>query len=175
MRGRRELAAIDAAAGNRGDVIDAVAAGEQQPESDHFFAGVATRAGGQDGVHWRNATGWFSYVLKDSGGSAGSVRVRMRPDTGGGQLISLNGVPLTEALHSRIEQGADVTEYAIPAEEGLKRPRRSCSPSMPSPAPPPATCSPSSCSTAPALPDRGVLVFGLFRDPGRCAVAAEAV
>ncbi|MDR6507304.1 beta-L-arabinofuranosidase domain-containing protein [Arthrobacter oryzae] len=111
-----ELAAIDAAAGNRGDVIDAVAAGEQQPESDHFFAGVATRAGGQDGVHWRNATGWFSYVLKDSGGSAGSVRVRMRPDTGGGQLISLNGVPLTEALFSHVEQGADVTEYAIPAE-----------------------------------------------------------
>ncbi|MGK3954849.1 beta-L-arabinofuranosidase domain-containing protein [Arthrobacter sp. R4] len=111
-----ELAAIDAAAGTRGGVIDAVAAGEQQPESDHFFAGVATRGGGQDGVHWRNATGWFSYVLKDSGGRAAIVRVRMRPDTGGGQRISLNGVPLTEALGSRVEQWAEVTEYAVPAE-----------------------------------------------------------
>lgn len=113
---RAELAATDAAADTRGDVIDAVAAGEQQPESDHFFAGVATRAGGQDGVHWRNATGWFSYVLMDSGGKAGSVRVRMRPDTGRGQRISLNGVALTEALDSRIEHGREVTEYAVPAE-----------------------------------------------------------
>lgn len=111
-----ELAATDAAAGMTSDVIDAVAAGEQQPESDHFFAGVATRAGGQDGVHWRNATGWFSYVLKDSGGKAAVVRMRMRPDAGRGHRISLNGVPLVEALHSGIEQGAEVTEYAVPAE-----------------------------------------------------------
>ncbi|MDQ0076735.1 beta-L-arabinofuranosidase domain-containing protein [Arthrobacter oryzae] len=111
-----ELAATDAAADTRGDVIDAVSAGEQQPESDHFFAGEATRAGGQDGVHWRSATGWFSYVLKDSGGRAASVRVRMRPDAGRGQRISLNGVPLKEALDSRVEHGQEVTEYAVPAE-----------------------------------------------------------
>lgn len=111
-----ELAAADAAADTRGGVIDAVTAGEQQPESDHFFAGEATRAGGQDGVHWRSATGWFSYVLRDPSGRAASIRVTMRPGTGGTQRISLNGVPVTEALSSRTEQGQVVVEYAVPAE-----------------------------------------------------------
>ncbi|MDQ0924533.1 DUF1680 family protein [Pseudarthrobacter sp. W1I19] len=111
-----ELAAADAATATSGGVIDALTAGEQQPEADHFFAGEATRAGGQDGVHWRNATGWFSYVLRDPNGRAASLRVRMRPDTGRGQRISLNGVPLTEALSSGTDQGTEVIEYAVPAE-----------------------------------------------------------
>ncbi|MCU1516352.1 MAG: hypothetical protein JWQ75_1073, partial [Pseudarthrobacter sp.] len=58
-----ELSALDAAAAGAADIIDSVTAGEQQPESDHHFAGESTRAGGSDGVHWRSATGWFSYVL----------------------------------------------------------------------------------------------------------------
>lgn len=111
-----ELAAMDSAADQRDTVIDAVTAGEQQPESDHFFAGESTRAGGHDGVHWRNTTGWFSYVLKDSGGTSASLRVKMRQEPGGGQRITLNGVPLTEALHSRTEHEYEVTEYAVPAE-----------------------------------------------------------
>ena len=46
--------------------IDEVAAGEQQPEVDHQFAGVGSEAGLTKAHHWRHASGWFSYVLSDA-------------------------------------------------------------------------------------------------------------
>ena len=71
-----ELRAMDAA-GTDVDVLDRVAAGEQQPEVDHGFRGEGTRAGGADGLHWRSATGWFSYRLRAPEGAA-VVRLRFR-------------------------------------------------------------------------------------------------
>ena len=46
--------------------IDVVASGEQQPESDHGFESEKSFAGSYSEKRWRSATGWFSYVLKDS-------------------------------------------------------------------------------------------------------------
>jgi hypothetical protein len=91
-----ELRAMDAA-GTDADVVDEVAAGEQQPEVDHGFRGSATRAGGSDGRHWRSATGWFSYLLRDPLGEAASVRLRFRrdasgPGTGPGQVVRVGGI-----------------------------------------------------------------------------------
>ncbi|WP_414829359.1 beta-L-arabinofuranosidase domain-containing protein [Alteromonas sp. H39] len=45
--------------------VDQITPGEQQPEVEHDFAGEATRAGVNNGMHWRDATGWFSYNLKN--------------------------------------------------------------------------------------------------------------
>lgn len=42
-----ELATMDEEAAEMEAVIDAVTAGEQQPEADHFFAGEGTKAGGR--------------------------------------------------------------------------------------------------------------------------------
>lgn len=49
-----KLRALDDATATEGEIIDAVVAGEQQPESD-----------GRAGVHWRAATVWFSCTLAD--------------------------------------------------------------------------------------------------------------
>jgi uncharacterized protein len=45
--------------------VDQVAPGEQQPEVEHNFKGERTEAGIFNDWHWRNATGWFSYELKN--------------------------------------------------------------------------------------------------------------
>ncbi|WP_350005714.1 beta-L-arabinofuranosidase domain-containing protein [Pseudarthrobacter sp. WHRI 8279] len=115
-----ELAAMDADAAELDAVVDAVTAGEQQPEADHFFAGEGTKAGGRDGLHWRTATGWFSYTLKDPNSVAAVLRVRVRQSPGRRQRLALNGSPLTKILRSGTDHDCEVTEYAIPAEARIK-------------------------------------------------------
>ncbi len=55
--------------------IDQVAPGEQQPESDHFFKAEDTESGVHQDRHWRHATGWFSYELKDEKKEAAFLRI----------------------------------------------------------------------------------------------------
>lgn len=55
--------------------IDVVAAGEQQPESDHGFEGENSNAGTISEKRWRSASGWFSYVLKDPKKEAIGIQV----------------------------------------------------------------------------------------------------
>ncbi|MDQ0680670.1 DUF1680 family protein [Arthrobacter pascens] len=114
---RAELAALDAESEGAELVIDEVTAGEQQPESDHFFAGDGTRADGADGLHWRSATGWFSYVLKDPAREGTLLRVRFRPASGRGHILRVNGTELVEPteLHTA---GAEVHEF--PVTDGMR-------------------------------------------------------
>lgn len=73
---RAELRAADAAALTLRDrTVDAVAAGEQQPESDHRFVGQGTWSGLTDGLRWRAADGWWSYRLTDPDGTATGLQV----------------------------------------------------------------------------------------------------
>ena len=111
-----ELAALDAAAAGAEDVIDSVTAGEQQPESDHHFAGESTRAGGSDGVHWRSATGWFSYTLAGPADAPAVLRVRFRAGSleGRGHELRVNGVPLGEAGTAWRSVDADVQDFVVP-------------------------------------------------------------
>jgi hypothetical protein len=97
--------------------MDSVTAGEQQPESDHHFAGESTRAGGSHGVHWRNATGWFSYTLARAGDAPAVLRVRFRAGSlgTGSQELRLNGVPLGEPGASWRTVDSDVQDFVIPA------------------------------------------------------------
>ncbi len=55
--------------------IDMVYPGEQQPESDHFFDSQDSQTGIHKGRHWRDASGWFSYVMKDKQHEAKKVQV----------------------------------------------------------------------------------------------------
>jgi len=55
--------------------IDQVAPGEQQPESDHNFKGEQSSSGVNKDMHWRDATGWFSYYLKDADKEARFLRI----------------------------------------------------------------------------------------------------
>ncbi len=55
--------------------VDQVAPGEQQPESDHNFQGEKTESGVNRDRHWRNASGWFSYNLKNKNKEGRVLRI----------------------------------------------------------------------------------------------------
>ncbi len=55
--------------------VDQVAPGEQQPESDHGFQGEKTESGVYRDRHWRHASGWFGYKLKNTGHQARKLRI----------------------------------------------------------------------------------------------------
>lgn len=118
-RRQAELAAMDAEADAVARVIDAVAAGEQQPESDHHFEGEGTRAGGADGLHWRSATGWFAYRLAHPAGIPAVLRVRFRAPEGtlrgqAAQELQLNGFALAAPLQMELDGSVEIQDYAVP-------------------------------------------------------------
>jgi DUF1680 family protein len=77
--------------------IDTVAPGEQQPESDHGFQGEGADAGVNAGRHWRHASGWFSYVLKDPKHEAQLLRLTFaRADAGRQFDVLVNGQRVAE-------------------------------------------------------------------------------
>lgn len=110
---RRELARLDLAADAQNAIVDQVMAGEQQPEADHGFRGGATRAGAKDGLHWRSAAGWFSYLLADPGKRGQVLRVRFLPGEGRGHELRLNGIPLGVPVRELPEDDHQVADYAV--------------------------------------------------------------
>jgi len=75
------------------------APGEQQPESDHFFKGEGIEAGVNGGRHWRHASKWFSYELKDPKREARLLRLTFaRTDAGRRFAVEVNGVLLAEVV-----------------------------------------------------------------------------
>src|SRR5699024_7183470 len=61
---REELARIDAAQLDRAArTVDAVACGQQQPETEHAYRGTAARSGVTDGRQWRGTRGGLRYLL----------------------------------------------------------------------------------------------------------------
>lgn len=59
----------------RARILDEVAPGEQQPESDHFFQADRSESGLYQNRRWRHAYGWFSYQLKDKNKEAAFLRI----------------------------------------------------------------------------------------------------
>jgi DUF1680 family protein len=114
------LRRLDELAASAGDVIDSVTAGEQQPESDHHFAGESTRAGGGNGLHWRSATGSFSYILTHPEDSAAVLRIRFRREGAEGRAheLRLNGELLAEPLRTVRDGDTVVQDFAVAAAEG---------------------------------------------------------
>lgn len=53
--------------------IDEIACGEQQPESDHFIQMENSTTGYSEGMHWRDAGGWFSYQLNNNDSAAAYI------------------------------------------------------------------------------------------------------
>jgi DUF1680 family protein len=97
--------------------IDQVAPGEQQPESDHFFAGEGADAGVNDGRHWRHATKWFSYQLNDPKREAKALRLTFARADGGRRFdIVVNGQRIAEVeLPTNEAQAFYTRDYALPA------------------------------------------------------------
>lgn len=114
---RAELAALDAAEAPQVVVVDEVVAGEQQPESDHGFAGEGTRARTDGGTRSRSATGWFSYTLRDADGAGRVLRVTYRAPAGDdprAHAVSIGGVLVPPSATTE-RDGAVHEDHAVDA------------------------------------------------------------
>ena len=102
--------------------IDKVAPGEQQPEADHFFAGAGTEAGVHRGRHWRHASDWFSYQLKDPKKEAEILRVTyFGLDNGRRFRILANDVEIAQvALDGSRGEDFFSVDYPVPAQVNNK-------------------------------------------------------
>ncbi|MEJ5091540.1 glycosyl hydrolase [Sphingobacterium faecium] len=56
--------------------MDKVVSGEQQPESDHFIQQQNSVAGVFDDTRWREADGWFSYIMKKERNTPADVYIK---------------------------------------------------------------------------------------------------
>ncbi|MCR8667351.1 glycoside hydrolase family 127 protein [Aestuariibaculum sp. M13] len=75
----------------RSITIDYVAPGEQQPESDHGIVSERSNNGVHQNRHWRDASGWFSYNMKNKEHKAKALRVTyFGGDTGRSFNILIN-------------------------------------------------------------------------------------
>ncbi|PTN08691.1 glycoside hydrolase family 127 protein [Mangrovibacterium marinum] len=98
--------------------VDLVFPGEQQPESDHFIQSENTNSGVNQGKHWRDATGWFSYQLNDKAGDAGKLRIMyFGLDNGRNFSIRINGEKLADvSLDGSKGLEFFTVDYNIPQE-----------------------------------------------------------
>ncbi|WP_255370233.1 glycoside hydrolase family 127 protein [Roseateles sp. YR242] len=72
--------------------VDAVAPGEQQPESDHGFEGEGVETGLNQGRRWRHATVWMVYRLNDPSREGKLLRLGLCGlDDGRRFAVELNG------------------------------------------------------------------------------------
>lgn len=72
--------------------IDKFTPGQQQPEVEHEFKGDNTRAGVNNGHHWRDAFGWFSYKLSNKDLNAELLRIKyFKHDINRRFVIEVNG------------------------------------------------------------------------------------
>ncbi|MDT3402095.1 glycoside hydrolase family 127 protein [Mucilaginibacter terrae] len=98
--------------------IDLVNTGEQQPENDHNFKGENTDNGLFAERHFRNAKGWFSYVLKNPSAPATKLRLTYHGRERNREFsVLVNGVLLS---HVKLDgSGGDKfvdAEYPLPAD-----------------------------------------------------------
>ena len=92
---------------------DKVICGEQQPESDHFVKMERSNMGDDEGVHWRETAGWFSYQMKTNGKKVSKVRVLYGADARRDAYVYVNdqqigSFPTSEGRRTR------VAEFEIP-------------------------------------------------------------
>ncbi|KQT01065.1 beta-L-arabinofuranosidase domain-containing protein [Cellulomonas sp. Leaf395] len=118
---RAQLAAQDRAEASDVVVVAEVVAGEQQPESDHEFAGEHTRAHTVDGTHTRSATGWFSYALHDPDRVATLLQLTwVEPDVADPRAheLRINGTVLGTPARTWVADGVVHVDHVV--EDALR-------------------------------------------------------
>lgn len=85
---RAALAALDdEQLGLAARTVDAVACGEQQPETDHHYRGSDTWTGAVDGRHWRATRDRFGYRLRDPERRGAVLRITYVAEPGRGRVV----------------------------------------------------------------------------------------
>lgn len=92
---------------------DKVICGEQQPESDHFVKMERSNMGDDEGVHWRETAGWFSYQMKTNGKKVSKVRVLYGADPRRDAYVYVNDQQIGSFPTSE-GRGTRVAEFEIP-------------------------------------------------------------
>ncbi len=98
--------------------IDQIGTGEQQPESDHNFKSEGSSAGVHQNRHWRTATKWFSYDLRDPNKKAKKLRLTYFGQDRGRKfnvIIDNEIIAIVELTGAEGNQFFDV-DYDIPSE-----------------------------------------------------------
>ena len=90
---------------------DKVVCGEQQPESDHFVKMEMSFAGDDEGIHWRETRGWFSYRMKTAGKKVANLRIQFRPDPRRDAVVYINDVQV-----GTLTEGQPAATFAVPIE-----------------------------------------------------------
>lgn len=98
--------------------LDRVAAGEQQPETEHNFKGERTESGAHKGKQWRTARGWFGYDLRNEQKEAKSLLITYYGEDRGRDFdIYLNDVHISSV---RLDGSKGAVffdeEYSLPDE-----------------------------------------------------------
>lgn len=93
---------------------DKVICGEQQPESDHFVKMERSNMGDDEGVHWRETAGWFSYQMKTNGKKVSKVRVLYGADSRRDAYVYVNDQQIGSFPTSE-GRGTRVAEFEVPA------------------------------------------------------------
>ncbi len=97
--------------------LDLIYPGEQQPESDHFVKSENSNIGVFNGKHWRDATGWFSYVLKDPKKQAKALRIMYCGYNGGRKFtIYINNQKFKDVVLENNDDVFYTIDYIIPTK-----------------------------------------------------------
>ncbi len=126
---KQELAAQEQARmALEAQTVDKVYCGEQQSESDHFFASDQSWNGSDEGIHWRRTRGSFTYQLKTT--NAKTLRLKGFADREA-IVVSIDDKPLGTLHFDRqgtatiqLPEGLAATAtLKICAEQGRQTPR----------------------------------------------------
>ncbi|MCP9199121.1 glycoside hydrolase family 127 protein [Gramella sp. GC03-9] len=100
------------------NTIDKVTPGEQQPEAEHLIEFKNSDTGIHNDRHWRDAEGYFSYVLRDDKNEAGKIRLTYHGnDKNRNFRILIDDILITEEqLEGEEGDRFFSKEYSIPDE-----------------------------------------------------------
>lgn len=99
-----------------GITVDEIACGQQQPESDHFVQFDNSSTGYTEGVYWREASGWFSYQLRNKSKNAKYLYVAYLDRDRNRQFdLFINGEKISSfSLEGKKDMKVSETIYLIP-------------------------------------------------------------
>lgn len=90
--------------------VDYVAAGEQQPESEHLFSSNKSNTGQENGSFWRSTTDWYEYTIQNKNLEGKTLRISYSQNKSGQPFnIFINGKLLLKE-HLETGEATNITE-----------------------------------------------------------------
>lgn len=94
--------------------VDKIVCGQQQPESDHFVKFEASSTGYTEGIYWREATGWFSYRLRNKDRTGTYLYISYLNGDKDRKFDILINEEIVQGVGAENRQNDDVTQLVYP-------------------------------------------------------------